>query len=290
MTRWHLAVRLGIVVLGLIVVATVAGRFLLTPTQGNVLVLLSARQPEHIGAMPVEAHSASGWRSLGSLHAMTVPRAPATATALQASAPTGDYDAIRLSGQVLPARFTVQRDLLATVLVSVAGGRPAANGVYARSEAVSLGLNELAGQLRPLPAFTLTDQFGRTFGNASIAGHDVVLAAFHTTCRETCPLYTGLFMQLRKQLPPDVLLLEATTDPWEDSPDVLREYAGRVGASWTFLTGDPTALAEFWKPFDVELSAGDVHASTLALVDTHGYIRSSWLGAPDVGGSLPQAL
>ncbi len=282
--------RLGIVVLGLLAIGLLAGRFLLTPTQGNVLVLLSARQSDHIGAMTVEAHSASGWRALGSVKAVSVPRAPATATAVQASAPTGDYDAIRLGGQVLPARFTVQRDLLATVLVSVSGGRPAGNGVYAGSEAVSLGLNELAGQLRLLPAFSLIDQFGRPFGNASVAGHEVVLAAFHTTCRETCLLYTGLFMQLRRQLPPDVLLVEVTTDPWEDSPEVLRDYAGRVGASWTFLTGDPTALVAFWKPFDVDLSTGDVHASTLALVDAHGYIRSFWQGAPDVGGSLPQAL
>jgi cytochrome oxidase Cu insertion factor (SCO1/SenC/PrrC family) len=157
-------------------------------------------------------------------------------------------------------------------------------------EAVSLGLNELAGQLRPVPAFSLVDQFGRSFGNASIAGHEVVLAAFHTTCQETCPLYTGLFMQLRRELPPTVLLVEATTDPWTDRPDLLRQYAGRVGASWTFLTGDPSALAAFWKPFDVELSTGDVHRSTLALIDAHGYIRTFWQGAPNVGGSLPQTL
>jgi cytochrome oxidase Cu insertion factor (SCO1/SenC/PrrC family) len=290
MTRSHILMRLGVVVVGLLAIGLLADRLLLTPTHGTLLLLLSARQPDHIGTMPVEAHSASGWWSLGSLQAVAVPKAPATATAIQTSAPTGDYDAIGLGGQVLPARFTVQRDLLATVLVSVAGGRPVANGVYAGGEAVSLGLDELAGQVRPLPAFTLTDQFGRPFDNASVAGHDVVLAAFHTTCRESCPLYTGLFMQLRKQLPPDVLLIEVTTDPQEDSPDALREYAGRVGASWTFLTGDPTALAGFWTPFNVDLSNGNAHASTLALIDAHGYIRSFWQGAPDVGGSLPQAL
>ena len=208
-----------------------------------------------------------------------MPRAPETATAVHAAAPIGDYDALRIGGRVLPARLTVQRDMLATVLVSVARGQPVPDGVYASGEAVSLGLNELAGQLRPMPAFTLTDQFGRRFDNASIAGHVVVLAAFHTTCRETCPLYTGLFMQLRRELPPDVLLVEATTDPWGDSPDELREYAGRVGASWTFVTGDPAALAAFRKPFDVGLSTADVHSSTLALIDAHGYtarrLRSS---------------
>src|SRR5207237_1251466 len=88
------------------------------------------------------------------------------------------------------------------------------------------------------------------FTHATIAGHDVLLAAFHTSCHETCPLYTGLFLQLRRQLPPSVLLVEATTDPQEDTPDVLRAYAGRLGASWSFVTGSPEALAAFWKPFD----------------------------------------
>ena len=116
------------------------------------------------------------------------------------------------------------------------------------------------------------------------------MAAFHTTCKEACPLYTGLFLQLQRQLPASVLLIEVTTDPAKDSADVLRGYAGRVGASWIFLTGDAAAVARFWKPFDVVLSTGDVHRSTLALIDAHGYIRSFYLGAPDLGGSLPRVL
>jgi thiol-disulfide isomerase/thioredoxin len=71
---------------------------------------------------------------------------------------------------------------------------------------------------------------------------------------------------------------------------VLRDYAGRIGASWTFATSDPQTLAAFWKPFDVALSTGDVHRSTLALIDSHGYVRTYFLGAPDVGGALPAPL
>jgi thiol-disulfide isomerase/thioredoxin len=97
-------------------------------------------------------------------------------------------------------------------------------------------------------------------------------------------------MQLQKQIPPSVLLVEATNNPWEDTADALRVYAGRIGASWTFVTGDPAAVSEFWKPFDVELTRGDSHRSTLAVIDSHGYIRSYYLGTPDVGGSLPAVL
>src|SRR6266568_6505145 len=53
---------------------------------------------------------------------------------------------------------------------------------------------------------------------------------------------------------------------------------------------DPQTLAAFWKPFDVVLSTSDVHRSTLALIDRRGYIRTYFLGAPDVGGTLPAPL
>lgn len=268
----------------------VVGRLLLTPVQGDVLVLASAWQPNQIAGSSIEIHSSSGWAMLGRFSGSRVPAAPKTVTLVQARAPVGSYDGLRLGSQDLPIRVNVEQNVLAPVLIGVADGRPTRGNVYAGSDGVSLGLNELSGHLKPLPAFKLSDQFGRPFDNSSIAGRDVILAAFHTTCRETCPLYTGLFLQLQKQIPPSVLLVEATNDPWEDTADVLRAYAGRIGASWTFLTGDPAAMSEFWKPFDVELSRSDSHRSSLALIDSHGYIRSYYLGTPDVGGNLPAAL
>jgi cytochrome oxidase Cu insertion factor (SCO1/SenC/PrrC family) len=271
-------------------VAVMAGRLLLTPVQGDLLVLASAPKPDRIAASTVELHSSTGWTTLGRFTARNVPGAPETVTLLETKIAVGPYDAVRVGNDVLPVRVTVQPTVLAPILIGVTSGRPLKQAIYAGSESVSLGLNELSGQMKQPPHFQLVDQFGRIFDNAAIAGHDVVLAAFHTTCHETCPLYTGLFLQLRRQLPPSVLLIEATTDPWDDTPDVLRQYAGSIGASWTFLTGDPAEMTNFWKPFDVELSSSDVHRSTLALIDSHGYIRSYYLGTPDVGGSVPTPL
>jgi cytochrome c biogenesis protein CcmG/thiol:disulfide interchange protein DsbE len=268
----------------------VGARLILTPIQGDVLVLASAQQPDQLARSSLELHSSSGWTTLGSFPRVPVPEAPRTVTLVEARAPVGSYDTLRLGNLEFPVRVSVQQNVLAPVLIGVTNGRPAKGSIYTGSDSVSLGLNELSGQMKAVPAFRLIDQFGRLFDNSSIAGHGVILAAFHTTCQETCPLYTGLFLQLQKQLPPSVLLIEATNDPWRDTPDVLRAYAGRIGASWTFLTGDPAALAGFWKPFDVELTSSDVHRSTLALIDSHGYIRSYYLGAPDVGASLPAVL
>jgi cytochrome oxidase Cu insertion factor (SCO1/SenC/PrrC family) len=117
-----------------------------------------------------------------------------------------------------------------------------------------------------------------------------VIAAFHTTCHETCPLYTALFLQLARRIPSSVMLAEVTTDPATDTPSVLSGYAKQIGASWTFATGARDNVAAFWKPFGVELSNGDVHTSSLVLVDRHGYVRLVYRGVPNIGNDIPPSL
>jgi cytochrome oxidase Cu insertion factor (SCO1/SenC/PrrC family) len=290
MTRGTLLIRRAALFVAIGVATAVLGHLLLTPVTGDVLLLLTAKQADRVAATSVDLHSAQGWMRVGSIPARAVPKAPETADAFLARVPVGNYDQVRLAGATVQVALGVQKDILNPLLVGVDAGRPLPDSAYGGTQAVSLGLNELSGQLKPMPRFNLVDQFGRPFTNADIAGHDVLLAAFHTSCRETCPLVAGLFLQLRQRLPPSVLLVEVTTDPVEDTQLVLHDYAGRIGASWTFATADPQTLTSFWKPFDVELSTSDVHRSTLALIDRHGYIRTYFLGAPDVGGTLPAPL
>jgi thiol-disulfide isomerase/thioredoxin len=71
---------------------------------------------------------------------------------------------------------------------------------------------------------------------------------------------------------------------------VLSDYAKSVDANWTFATGTPDQLASFWKPFGVELSNGDSHTSSLALLDRHGYVRLIHRGVPNIGSSIPPSL
>src|SRR3989449_8233866 len=290
MTRRTLLIRRAALAVAIGLAAAVLGHLLLTPVTGGVLLLLAARQADRVAATSVDLHSAQGWMGLGSIPARAVPKAPETVEAFLARVPVGSYDRVRLAGVSIRVALAVQKDILNPLLVGVEAGRPLQDSAYGGTQAVSLGLNELSGQLKPMPPFNLVDQFGRPFTNADIAGHDVLLAGFHTSCRETCPLVTGLFLQLRQRLPASVMLVEATVTPSQDTPAVLREYAGRVGASWTFATADPQTLAAFWKPFGVVLSTSDVHRSTLALIDRHGYIRTYFPGAPDVGGTLPAPL
>jgi cytochrome oxidase Cu insertion factor (SCO1/SenC/PrrC family) len=162
--------------------------------------------------------------------------------------------------------------------------------VYAGNDDVNLGLGELSGKFVAMPAFQLYDQHAMPIDRDTLAGKDVIIGAFHTTCHETCPLYTALYLQLAKHLPPTAMLLEVTTDPATDTPPVLTSYGNQIGASWTFGTGGVQEVGDFWKIFGVQLAAGDAHTSTLALVDRHGYVRLVYRGVPKVGNDIPPSL
>ncbi len=262
----------------------------LQPQTGTVLVLGSARSAGSIAPTSVSLHGRAGWSALGSVSG-SVPAAPEQRELLAVAVAVGDYNGLRVGADEQPVAISVAAGQVEPVLLGIEAGHLIAGAAYAGNDQVNLGLGELSGKFVAMPAFSLQDQRGDPFSNVTIAGRDVVLAAFHTECHQTCPLYTALFAQLQKQkLPPRLLLVEVTTDPATDTPSVLAGYARQIGATWTFATGSSGALAAFWKPFGVELAAGDSHVSTLALLDRHGYIRLVYRGVPDVGHDIPPAL
>ncbi len=276
--------------MGLVVVALLVALPRLQPPTGTVLVLGSGRLADSIVASPVSLHTRSGWSGIGSVSG-PVPAAPEQRELLSVPVAVGDYDGVRIGADEQPVAITVAAGQVEPILLGIDSGHLIPGAAYAGNDQVNLGLGELAGKFVAMPLFDLTDQEGNPFNNVTIAGKDVVIAAFHTTCHQTCPLYTALFAQLEKQkLPPKVLLVEVTTDPATDSTSVLADYARRIGAAWKFATGPPNALTAFWKPFDVALASGDSHVSTLALLDRHGYIRLVYRGVPAVGHDIAPAL
>ncbi len=260
------------------------------PSSGTVLLLASGRSASSFSLASVQFDSGSSRRAIPIHFSGRVAAAPDSTILGQVALPAGIYDAISVGDLLMTTDIRVQAQQLLPILIAVEAGRPQAGGLYIGNAATNLGLQELAGRLQAMPAFSLLDQKGTPFTNASLIGHEVVIAAFHTNCTVTCPLYTGLFLQLQRQLPPSVLLVEATTDPWHDTPQVLDAYASRVGANWTFLTGTPEHMEAFWGPFTVQLSGAQLHSSTVAIVDAHGYIRTVYQGVPDLGGDLPGVL
>lgn len=234
-------------------------------------------------------NSGGEWITAGSISG-SVPAAPEQRQLLVAAMAAGRYNAVRVGSDPQPVALTITAGQVEPLLLGIESGHVVAGGVYAGNDDVNLGLGEIAGKFEPMPAFRLIDQVGTPITVDSLLGKDVVIAAFHTSCHETCPLYTALFMQLAKHVPPSVALIEVTTDPETDTPSVLASYARQVGAGWTFGTGTSSQITDFWKPFGLTLATGDAHTSTLALVDRHGYIRLVYRGAPKVGSDIPPAL
>jgi len=249
---------------------------------GTVLVELSSAGGDRLAPTTVKL----GPKTLNV--AGDAPRAPKVKEAARLSLPPGTYR-LTVGGVPQPAALTVADNQVQPILLVVSRARVAPGGVYAGSENFNLGLSEAGGQKQPVADFDLMDQDGRPYSRDSMLGRDTVVAAFHTTCRETCPLYTGLMFELRRNAP-EARLVEVTTDPGTDTPAVLAAYRQQIGADWTFATGSTDAIAAFWAPFGVQPSTGDSHTSALVLVDAHGYVRAAYVGVPDVGGKLPGAL
>src|SRR5229473_5228334 len=262
----------------------------LQPATGTLLVLAAARSPDALAPTNVSLHGSAGWTAIGSVSG-SVPAAPEQRELLALPVAVGAYDGVRLGAEEQSVAISLVAGQVEPLLLGIESGHLIIGAAYAGNDQVNLGLGELSGRFWPMPAFALADQAGRPFNNSAIAGNDVVIAAFHTTCHQTCPLYTALFEQLEKQkLPSNVVLAEVTTDPATDVPSVLASYAKSINASWTFATGTPDQLTEFWKPFGVALATGDSHVSTLALLDRHGYIRLVYRGVPAVGHDIAPAL
>src|SRR5258708_26218649 len=112
MTRRALLIRRVALGVAIGVATALLGHLLLTPVTGDVLLLLTARQADHVAATSVDLHSAQGWMTLGSIPARAVPKAPETAEAFLARVPVGSYDRVRLSGVSMPTALGVPKDIL----------------------------------------------------------------------------------------------------------------------------------------------------------------------------------
>lgn len=261
----------------------------LKPASGTLLVIGAGRSAGSIAATSLQIHGSAGWSVLGQVSGQ-VPAAPDQRELVALPVLAGAYDGVRLGDDQAVLPVVVTAGQVEPILLGIDSGRLIPGAAYAGNDQVNLGLGELSGKFVAMPAFALQDQLGHAFDSSTTAGKDLVIAAFHTTCHQTCPLYTALFFQLQKSLPAGVMLAEVTTDPSTDTPSVLDGYGHTIGADWTFATGSAAALTAFWKPFGVALSSGDSHVSTLALVDRHGYVRLVYRGVPDVGNDFPPSL
>lgn len=167
---------------------------------------------------------------------------------------------------------------------------------------------------RPVPAVALADEQGQPVSTRDWRGMWVVLAPSMTLCGEVCPMTTGALMQLQGRLrqvglAKQVAVVEATIDPWRDSPARLRAYQKLTGADFTMLTGSQSEIHQLWKFFGVyyhrvpegtppdidwmthkPLSFDIQHTDAVFIIDPAGQERIVDEGMPDVGGHLSPTL
>ena len=139
----------------------------------------------------------------------------------------------------------------------------------------------------PLGDFQLVERTGRTVSRADLDDRVWIAAFIFTRCPLSCPRISAVMKGLQARLEgSNALLVSISVDPEHDTPEVLKVYANRFGATpdrWWFLTGPKEAVHDLvqkgFKLALVESSAADPalgvesisHSDRLALV-VHGRV------------------
>jgi protein SCO1 len=147
---------------------------------------------------------------------------------------------------------------------------------------------------REAPGFALRDASGEPVRLEDFRGKVVVLHFVYASCPDVCPLHAEKIAEVQKmvnQTPTktQVQFVSVTTDPANDTAEVLRDYGPAHGldpANWTFLTTtaeqseDATRrLAEAYGHKFSETGEGtQVHGVVTHVIDKQGHWRANFHG------------
>lgn len=146
-----------------------------------------------------------------------------------------------------------------------------------------------------VPAFEMTDSFGRQFNGSELLGKVWVADFIYTNCPAECPMMSAKMHKFEAQVRKfdDVRLVSISVDPERDTPAALARFAKHYGAptpQWIFLTGSPETVHTLaYTTFHVGDVLGKIsHSTKFALVDRRGRIRGyySTIGQDDLPALL----
>jgi cytochrome oxidase Cu insertion factor (SCO1/SenC/PrrC family) len=167
---------------------------------------------------------------------------------------------------------------------------------------------------RAIPNVPLISSSGAPTSLRQYRGKDIVMAPFLTLCQDECPLVTGAFIALQRDvraagLGSKAVFMEITVDPGRDTPARLAAYSKEFGADWVLATGSPANLDALWKflgvsvqivpeeqPAKIDWYTGtpltyDVnHTDGYFLIDGSGHERFSDSTPPNLHGQLDKKL
>ncbi|MEQ8246650.1 MAG: SCO family protein [Alphaproteobacteria bacterium] len=146
---------------------------------------------------------------------------------------------------------------------------------------------------RPAPAFVLEDSTGRAVSLADSRGKVVVLYFIYATCPDICPLHTQKIVEIQERvnLTPmldQVQFVAITTDPAQDTPDVLEQYMADQAVdrrNYVFLTSGadrPDLTRELAAQYRLAFTPTDdgnqVHGAVTNVIDREGNLRARYHG------------
>jgi len=135
----------------------------------------------------------------------------------------------------------------------------------------------------------LLDASGKRVRLAQAIGARIAVVNFiYTSCTTVCPVSSATFQQLQQKLGPrlgkDVVLVSITVDPLRDTPQRLREYAGRYEAreGWVWLTGAKPDVERALKGFGVYTANFEDHPAMVLVGDAGAGKWTRFFGFPSV--------
>lgn len=139
--------------------------------------------------------------------------------------------------------------------------------------------------LYTIPPFNFVNQDSVSVTNADLSDYIYISDFFFTSCPTICPKVKKQMLRLYKKYKKDDLirLVSHTLDPKRDNTEVLKKFAGALGADtkkWMFLTGDKDELREMALKYfvavveDDEAPGGLDHSGKIVVVDKSGHVRA----------------
>lgn len=143
-----------------------------------------------------------------------------------------------------------------------------------------------------VPAFSFTNQDGKEITNEFCKGKIYTADFFFTFCSSICPVTKRNMLELQEAFQDDdrIAFLSHSLAPDHDTPEVLKDYADKLGANtatgqWQFLTGTEEKIYEMAVQSyfiaalkDSTAPDGIDHSGKIILVDTKGRMRGYYEG------------
>lgn len=141
-------------------------------------------------------------------------------------------------------------------------------------------------KLSKVPDFEFIDQHRDTITNTNYKGKVYLVEFFFTSCPTICPIMNSNLVKIQNTFSKeeDFGIASFSIDPTNDTPEVLKAYADKVGVrneSWHMLTGDLKTIYELantgfnlYAGANPNAEGGFEHSGFFALVDKNGVIRS----------------